>query len=262
MSLIAENVTYSVGSKNLVSQISLEVKPGELHVLMGRNGAGKSTMFKLLCGDFEPTSGEILLNGKPIREWKRKHLAMTRSVLTQDYEMQFPFSAREIVELGRSPYQSTKEENDKVIFEAMEITNTQKLGDRSYSTLSGGEKQRTQYSRVLSQVWGNPPKYLLLDEPISSMDLPNQLKLLQVSRHMADQGYGLLLILHDINFANQYADTVSLLKEGKLAASGKPKDVLTEKNISDIFGVEMNVFDSPNGIFILPKLSKMEQTIK
>ncbi|WP_411821262.1 heme ABC transporter ATP-binding protein [Leptospira sp. 'Mane'] len=259
MSLVAKQVNFSVGPHQLLSDISLTINPGEVHVLMGKNGAGKSTLFKLLCGDLPPTSGEILLNDKSVEIWKKKDLAKFRSVLTQDFELQFPFSTREVVELGRSPHTSTKSENDKIVEEAMSITNTLHVSNRSYSTLSGGEKQRAQYSRVLSQVWGNPPKFLLLDEPTSSMDLPNQMKLLQVTRHMADQGYGILLILHDINTAYQFADKISLLRDGKLVVTGEAAEVLTEENIKRIFDVDMFVLKTPKGNIIIPKLIRKDK---
>ncbi|TGN13722.1 heme ABC transporter ATP-binding protein [Leptospira ilyithenensis] len=259
MSLVAKSVSFSIGTHLLLSDISLTVNPGEVHVLMGKNGAGKSTLFKLLCGDLPPTSGEIHLSGKSIEHWKKKDLAKFRSVLTQDFELQFPFSTREVVELGRSPHNSTKAENEKITEESMSITNTLHVANRSYSTLSGGEKQRAQYSRVLSQVWGDPPKFLLLDEPTSSMDLPNQMKLLQVTRHMADQGYGILLILHDINTAYQFADKISLLRDGKLVVTGGAAEVLTEENIKQIFDVEMFVLKTPKGNIIIPKLIKKDK---
>ncbi|MDZ4728197.1 MAG: heme ABC transporter ATP-binding protein [Leptospira sp.] len=259
MSIQFQNISYKINNQFLVKNINLRIRPGEIHVLLGKNGAGKSTIFKLLCGDIEPNIGEIFINDKNLNTYNVKSLSTIRSVLTQEYDLNFPFSVSEIVALGRMPFPYVKEKNEMIIQETLDITSIQHLGERDYNTLSGGEKQRTQLSRVLTQIWDSPDKYIFLDEPTSGMDLPNQIKTLEISKQMAEQGYGVFIILHDINLAFQYADTISLIKNGSIYVSGDPSLSLNEEILSDVYDIPIHIIQNKHHTFILAKQTTKEQ---
>lgn len=259
MSIELNNVSYRINQKSLVKNINFKITPGELHVLLGQNGAGKSTIFKLLCGDIKPTSGSVQMHGKDLRDWSPKDLSLIRSVLTQDYELNFPFLVSEVVELGRIQFPFEKEKNSIAVNETLHLTDMNHFKNRDYSSLSGGEKQRTQYARVLSQIWDEPYKYLLLDEPTAGMDLANQIRLLEISAEMANKGYGVMLILHDLNSAYQYADRITFIKEGRIFVSGSPKELIDPDLLKQIYGVNLEVIWTEQGIFFIPK-NKMKET--
>lgn len=260
MSIELNHVSFAINRKPILQDINFKVIPGELHILLGQNGAGKSSLFKLLCGDIKPNTGSILMDGNNLEKWTAKDLSMVRSVLTQDYELNFPFLVSEVVELGRIQYPLEKEKNAQAINESLQITEMNSFINRDYSTLSGGEKQRTQYSRALSQIWDDPFKYLLLDEPTSGMDLANQIKVLEVSRMMAKKGYGVLIILHDLNLAFQYADRITFIKDGSICASGSPRDLIDPNLLKNIYGVHLEMITTEHGMFFIP-INKTKETI-
>ena len=247
MGLIIEQVSYSVASRSILQNASLEIRPGELHVLLGPNGAGKSTLLGLLTGDLKPTSGTVLLDDVSLTEYRSRELARRRAVLLQASVVPFAYKAEEIVRLGRLPHMDPSKD-DWAVTRSLERTESTPFAEQSYLTLSGGEKQRIQLSRILCQLEGlNGSSYMLLDEPVTGLDIKHQLQMLEIARQKSNEGTGVFLILHDPGLAARYADRITLLKSGKILASGPPS-ILTEERLSELYDVRIQVFKDQHGI--------------
>lgn len=254
----AERLGYAVRGRALVAEVDFGLAAGEFVALLGPNGAGKSTLLKLLSGDLAPAEGRIHFEGRALADWPLRELACRRAVLPQSSTVPFEFTAREIVLLGRSPQgdASLREEQAE---EAMEKTACAHLRERTVTTLSGGEMQRVHLARVLLQVgWGahREGSCLMLDEPISNLDPAHQHSALRVARELAQEGMAVMVVLHDLNLASQYANRILLMKGGRIRADGPPRAVLTEETISDIFEVRARIVENPfcdaPGIFVEP----------
>jgi iron complex transport system ATP-binding protein len=244
----ATNLTYRVGPKSLLQNVSLSARPGEVLAIIGANGAGKSTLLKLLSGNLKPSAGEVVLEGKPLAQWPAAALARRRAVLTQQHTLALAFEVRELVLLGRYPHfggQPTAHDH-AIVAAALDLVGLGHLAGREYPTLSGGEQQRAQLARVLAQVWEAENGFLLLDEPLTGLDLRHQHQTLAVARQLARRGFGVIAVLHDLNLAAQYADQVLLLHQGRPVASGPPAEVLTPDYIHLGFGVEVELLTHPS----------------
>ena len=245
--LKAKGLAYRAGGNFLVSGIDLSIEAGEVVAVLGPNGAGESTLLKLLCGQFRPTTGMVSFGGKSLGKWPARELARCRSVLLQQSMAPFEFSALEIVLLGRLPHGDAARCTHMAL-EAMKWTECQHLARRTVNTLSGGELQRVHLARVLVQIGLRATgtiRCLMLDEPVSSLDPAHQHAALCTARQIASQGAAVLIILHDLNLAGQYADRVVLLKAGRIAAAGTPAEVLRADLIGDVFGVRARVVENP-----------------
>lgn len=249
MSLEGRQLTYRIGGKPLVEDVSLKVAPGEIVAVVGANGAGKSTLLKLLCGDLNPAHGDVTLADKPLSQWRKRDLARVRAVLPQTSPLSFGFSALEVVLMGRSPHVQGIErpEDLAIVRAALAAASVEHLAQRSYLTLSGGEQQRVQLARVLAQIWeDNGARYLLLDEPTNNLDLAHQHGTLSIASDFARRGVGVLAILHDLNLAAQYADHVLIMKAGRLLAYGTPNQVFTREIIYDAFDMAVIIAPHPS----------------
>ena len=245
--LQADTVSVTVSGKSLVSGISLSVAAGEVVALLGPNGAGKSTLLKVLCGQIQPSSGTVRFQGREVSSWPARDLARRRAVLPQSSAVPFAFTALEIVLLGRLPHGDAASQ-EVMAREAMKRTESLHLAGRTVTTLSGGEMQRVQLARVLVQIGLEAhaaSRCLLLDEPISSLDPAHQHSALRIARDLSRAGAGILVVLHDLNLAAQYADRLVLMKSGALVAEGTPDQVLTEACIGTVFGVRATVIRNP-----------------
>lgn len=243
--LEAKGVTFEVGAKPLVSGVDFQLRTGEFVALLGPNGAGKSTLLKLLCGQLRPTRGEIFFAGRSLGDWSRPDLARRRAVLPQSASVPFDFTAMDIVLMGRSPHGDARA-CDALARETMKKTECLHLAERTVTTLSGGEMQRVHLARVLVQIARRKePVCLMLDEPISNLDPAHQHGALHIARSLAAAGEAVLVVLHDLNLAAQYADRLVLMKGGSIVASGPPRDVLTVETVARVFDVKARIATSP-----------------
>jgi iron complex transport system ATP-binding protein len=241
--LTARHLSYSVGSAALVRDVSLTVQAGETLAIVGPNGAGKTTLLKLLAGDLSPDSGEIHLNGRPLRHYKARDLALQRAVMPQQVVMNFDFTAYEVALMGRHPHVRSGEtlRDHQIVENALQRTESYHLRDHMYSTLSGGEQARVTLARVLAQ----ETPILLLDEPTSTLDLRHQQLAMQITRQLANQGGIVVAVLHDLNLAALYADRVAMMHEGCIVVLGSPKEALTASHIEAVFGLPVEVVPHP-----------------
>ncbi len=240
-----DRVGHRIGSAQILEDVSFSVRSGEVLVLVGPNGAGKSTLLSAVSGDLAPSIGEVRFDGKKATAWSKSDLARRRAVLPQQSDLSFPFSAAEVVMLGRSPWGESL--HDRTIARmAMSLTDTLSLEDRSYPTLSGGERQRVHTARAIAQIWDvKGDRALLLDEPTASLDLAHQHGLMKLALRMAEEGCAVLCILHDLNLAAQYATRIGMLRKGRLLALDRPSAVLTAERIHEVFAVDSLVMPHP-----------------
>jgi iron complex transport system ATP-binding protein len=239
MALEVQNVSVAVGRKTLIQDITLSVVPGRLTVILGANGAGKSTMLSVLAGDIAPSGGDAHLDGAPLASLSPQVLATRRAVVLQHAPINFAFKVHEIVSLSRPAFSRADDRTYGVEERALRELDLTGLADRSYPTLSGGERQRVQIARALAQLWHHEntgePAYLLLDEPTAHLDLKHQFIALEAAKRFAAQNGGVLCILHDLTLAREFADEIVLMKNGTIAVRARAQDMLTPDTIADIY---------------------------
>ncbi|MDB5197963.1 MAG: heme transporter ATP-binding protein [Flaviaesturariibacter sp.] len=243
--LSGENISFVIDKKPLLSNTTVQFAPGLFHVIMGANGAGKSTLLKILAGDVKPSSGRVLIGGTPLAQLSKKVLATQRAVLSQHYHISFPIAVSDIVMMGRYPYYSNQPTAiDREICErALERLDVAKFRDRDYGTLSGGEAQKVQMSRVLAQIGREAisGKTLFLDEPVSHLDIKYQYQLLEAAKELCKEGVTVIAVLHDINLAISFADRILFMKSSNMAYEVHSASALTPAMLQDIFDVQATI---------------------
>ena len=249
----AQNITVRAGGRALIEGISFDVTPGRITALLGPNGAGKSTMISAITGERRPDEGQVLVDGVDLKSIKPIVLARQRAVLLQNSTLDFAFTVAEVVGLGRLPFVATEHaiDDEKALSEVRRIAGIEPLWEQLYQTLSGGERQRVQFARALAQIWRHrgdqTPRYLFLDEPTSALDLKHRRALLETARALADDGIGILAVLHDLNLAADYADDVVLLRQGTVLAKGDTRAILNDENLSTCFDLPVEVMTREDG---------------
>lgn len=241
--LEASGITVTYGARPVLADVDVTVRAGEVLALVGPNGAGKSTLLGVLSGDQAPGRGEVRVDGRPMHDWTPNELAIRRGVLLQQVDVSFPFTVTEVVRMGRAPWAGTLAEDfdDAVIADALVDAEITDLSERVYRTLSGGERSRAAYARVLAQ----EPVALLLDEPTASLDIRHQELVLGVARQRAVRGDAVVVVLHDLALAAAYADRIMILERGRVAADGTPADVLTAELLSRVWDYPIDVHTHP-----------------
>jgi iron complex transport system ATP-binding protein len=253
-------ISVAIGKKRIISDVGFIARAGEVTAVVGPNGSGKTTLIKALSGDL-PHSGTVRINGHDMRNLKPWQMAATRAVLSQATTLAFPFTVREIIGLGLTSGRSATSLAEAELLPelALERVDLAGFAGRLYQELSGGEQQRVQLARVLCQVWepvlDGAPRYLFLDEPVSSLDVKHQLIIMRIAREFASRGGGVVAILHDLNLTAMFADRVLVMHCGRLAADGTPGDVLNDELISHVFECRLRVGALPPGgsPFVLPQ---------
>jgi len=205
--LSANNLTFRVGTRALVEDVTASFEPGRLHLIVGANGAGKSTLIKLLTRLMRPHAGTIEYDGANIGGWSERELARRRAVLSQAVEVAFSMPVRELVMMGRYPHFGARPgaSDLHICEEVMRYFEVDAMADRSYGTLSGGEKQRVQFARVLAQIWRpieGAARYLFLDEPLTFLDIRHQIDFMNKVRSFASQPDVVAVgVVHDLSLA-------------------------------------------------------------
>jgi iron complex transport system ATP-binding protein len=244
--LRAENLAVQRGPCTVLADINLQLRPGEVLGVLGPNGAGKSTLLGALCGELQPSQGEVWLDQRRLQDWPGSERAQRLAVLPQTSTLNFAFRVEEVVGMGRLPHASGRLKDEQIIKQALEAADALHLAGRSYLALSGGERQRVHLARVLAQLWpGGEGQMLLLDEPTSMLDPLHQHTTLQATRSFVEQGAAVLVILHDLNLAARYCDRLLLLNGGRPQAFGSPEEVLRAEPLLAVFGLEVLVQRHP-----------------
>lgn len=238
--------TDSDAKHMLVDEVSCSVDAGEVLAVIGPNGAGKSTLIKALSGDID-YQGTAHIQGLADTPVLR---ARQVAVLPQLSLLNFPYRVSEVVNLARIPHSTGRVRDDQIIDEVLELMDIGFLKNRLYTQLSGGEKQRVQLARVLAQIWSaddapNGTRLLLLDEPTTALDLGHQRDLMRAIQQFARQGVAVVMVLHDINLAARYADTMLALLCSQQIACGPVSEVVTAANIDRLFGLQAEVIPHP-----------------
>ena len=241
MALEAQSVTVNVGVKTIVDCVSLTVEPGSTTVLVGPNGAGKSTLLGALSGHSALSGGRALIAGKDLTQLTPRQLSNQRAVMLQSDNLVFDFTVDDVIRMGLIwGFEASENEESEVINDLASKCGIDHLLSRSILTLSGGEKQRVHFCRCLVQIFGRrdseTTKYLLLDEPTSSQDIANELRLLELLKETALQrDIGVFLIVHDLNLAAHFGDVFYVMKNGRLVANGDRDAVMTEDVLSSVY---------------------------
>jgi iron complex transport system ATP-binding protein len=236
-------MSYRVHQDWLVQDVDVRFEPGDLHILLGANGAGKSSLLRVLSGEVVPSTGDVLLGGQTLTGYSAAEKAERMAVLPQRSLLDFPFVGREVIQMGL--YGRSKSISKRSLDEVIEAFELQQLSTRRYTLLSGGEQQRVQIARVMAQLWDNRGDAVyLMDEPDSPLDLAHQISLFSRLKRLAREGATIVVSTHDLNLAVKFADRLTLLKKGKVLATGGAAQVLTPERIMDAYGVaaavEMN----------------------
>lgn len=249
--LTAQNISFAYDGRPILERVSLTLEAGEFVGLIGVNGSGKTTLLRVLIG-LLPASGEVEICGDQLRSLSRREIARRATLVQQDTRVDFAFTAREIVAMGRTPYlgRFTAESavDKEAVARAMRETRTEVFAERPVTELSGGERQRVQLARAIAQ----ETPVILLDEPTANLDLRHQLDALQLVRGFTRTNGAALAAIHDLSLASRFCDRILLLSQGRIIAAGRPAEVITENNLSRYFALRARVWrDEETGSLII-----------
>lgn len=267
MTLELRNVDYGYRDYTLLKNLSLEVREGEILGILGPNGCGKTTLLKHLNKNLSPQGGHILLDGEDLEVITKRDIAKRVAVVPQTNEVHFSFTVRDIVSMGRMPFQGLMEgmshSDDEIVDRALERVGLAGYGERHINTMSGGERQRVIIARALAQT----PKILLMDEPTLHLDINSQFDVLDLVRDLSkEDGLTVVIVSHDLGMVARYCDRILMIHNFDIMALGTPEEVLTPENMDLVFGVDAElVFDTKtneNTVFLhgsSKRLKKQEQ---
>ncbi|CAM3110513.1 iron complex transport system ATP-binding protein [Paracoccus aminovorans] len=253
MSLLATDISVSLGRKPVLHGVSIRARAGAITAIVGPNGSGKTTLMRCLTGELA-CAGRITLGGRDLAAMPPQEQARRRGVLPQSAALSFPFTVAEVVRIG---LEARGERAEAVVPPALAAVDLPGFSGRLYQELSGGEQQRVQLARVLAQVWqpvdGDGPRWLLLDEPVSSLDIAHQLTVMRLAAGYARAGGGVVAVMHDLNLTALFAQSLVLMSAGRVLCQGGPAEVLTDDNLSLAYGCRLRVNTVPeSGIWVLP----------
>ncbi|WP_423792015.1 ABC transporter ATP-binding protein [Methanocaldococcus indicus] len=234
--LTIKNLSAGYGNTKIIENISFSVKEGEICGIFGPNGAGKSTLLKCIVGFINPISGDILVNNESILKYPPEKKAKIISYVPQEHKPPFPYLAKEVVLMGRTPHISSifgpKKEDMIKALNAMKTLNIEHLSDKPYTDLSGGQRQLVLLARALAQ----ETKIMVLDEPTSALDFKNQILIFNILKKLSKKGYTILVCVHDPNYILWFCDKVAVINNGKLLDFGNPKKVLNKDILKRLYG--------------------------
>jgi iron complex transport system ATP-binding protein len=240
------DIAFSYDGARVIDGVSFSVADGEFVGVIGPNGSGKTTLLKLLSKVLHADSGSIRIKGREISRISNRELARTIAVVPQESNVLFPFTVREIVLMGRYPHLGAlafeRQEDMRIAEEMMKTTDVAQFAGRLITEVSGGEKQRVIIARALTQ----EPAAMLLDEPTAFLDIKHQMEVHELLKSLNEKrGMTIMCISHDLNLAARYCRRLILLDRGRVAADGTPREVLTQENISRVFGVNALIQQHP-----------------
>ncbi len=241
-----EHVVYAYGAHRAIDRLSLSLAPGKFYAIIGPNGCGKTTLLDLLCGHRQPGAGSIFFAGRSLAEYGKKALSRKIALVPQEYRVNFPYTVREVVSMGRYPHTPrfaapSSTDRDRVEA-ALAACGAQDLSGRYLPELSGGEKQRVVFARAIAQ----DTPVLLLDEPCANLDVKHALHLLDLAAdRVTMNGATVVAVMHDINLAARYADELVFMQSGKIYAGGPTEEVLDAAVLRNIFDVDARVAYEP-----------------
>ncbi|MDF2533184.1 MAG: vitamin transporter ATPase [Clostridia bacterium] len=241
-SIRIENLSFAYDESLVLKDINLDFIKAGFTSIVGPNGSGKSTLLKQISGILKPSQGSLIINGVNITAISPKELAKLMAVVPQNTALEFDYKVMDVVLMGRYPYinrfkgETTRDR--EIAAENMKYTNTYQFKDRSFNQLSGGERQRV----ILAQALTQQPKILLLDEPISHLDLQHQVEIMTLIKKLSmDQELTVVAVLHDLNIAAAYSETIVMMKNGEIACQGTPVETFTTQNIRSVFNIDVEV---------------------
>lgn len=234
------------GSTEALKVATVSFPAGQFAGIAGPNGAGKSTLLGVMAGLRSHFTGTCTFLGKDVRRWPRRDFARRVSVVPQSVRIEFPFTAEQVVLMGRTPFADTMFESDcdaAQVERAMELTGTTAFRARDFRSLSGGERQRV----ILASALAQSPEALLLDEPTTYLDLEHQISLYKLLRDLSRSGMLVVSITHDLNLASTFTDRMILLSAGAIVADGPPPEVIHRRTLRDVFRVDVPVESGSSG---------------
>lgn len=242
MSIAAENITWSVGKKIIVNNVSLSVSSGETVGLLGPNGCGKSSLLRILAGLRRPHSGTVTLDGQNIAQITKKQLARRVAFVEQHGMTEANMRVVDVVKLGRiphhSPFSNWTAQDDDTVTAALQRVDMLGKSEQGWQSLSGGERQRVHIARALAQ----SPTEILLDEPTNHLDIRHQIQLMKLVSELPMTS---IVAIHDLNHASMFCDSLIVMQQGQIVAAGSPQEILTESLLWDVFKVETKIEISP-----------------
>ena len=239
-------LSYSYGDRRAVDHVDAVFEAGSMASVVGPNGAGKSTLMAIMAGVLTGYGGGCRFDGREISHWNRRALARRVAFIPQTLRLEFPFTAEQVVFMGRTPHcrGMFESEADRLAVErALELTDSKQFVGRPFGQLSGGEKQRV----VLASALAQEPEVLLLDEPTTFLDLKHQLDLYSLLRSLAREGVAVIAVTHDLNLAAAYSDRLVAMACGNVVADGEPRQVLRADVVEKYFGARVQVIETAAG---------------
>lgn len=236
-----KNISAGYPHHKVLDDVNFQISTGEIVCILGKNGAGKTTLFKTMLGVLTPLSGSVLLDGKNVTGWHRSDFARRVAYIPQARSLPFPYSVLDVVLFGRTSHLSmfgTPGRKDKLLAEeCMDLLNIRHLQNRIFTHLSGGEQQMVIIARALAQ----QPSFLIMDEPTSSLDFGNQIKIIKQVNELKNNELGIVMATHLPDHAFMCDANVSVVHEGKILTSGHANDIVTETMLKEIYGVKVRV---------------------
>ena len=246
--LAVENINYQHKSFKILDTISFDAKAGKMIAIVGPNGAGKSSLLSYIANEIEPNANLIRLKDISLKNWKKEDLPQHKAKFSQHQPTDIPLTVKEVVLMGRYPYfqNSPQQQDIDAVDYWMTKTDINHLKDRDYIHLSGGEKQRVHLARVFVQLENEVnQKLLLLDEPLNNLDVSHQFNLLEILNDFKQKGNLVILVMHDLNLASQFADEVILMNKGKIVYQDSPEKVFRPEIISKIYRFPCTICKNP-----------------